>query len=105
MHVKWNFQDHNVKEVRIIFIGGHLATGPHTDIEHLCSSRKSVTLHMNTWNSSNYFLGNSSWGPWVKPLDAINWWNTDGFISGKFGELDYWYNKVNFKFIFKKELE
>ena len=105
MYVTWHLRDHNVKEVRIIFIGGHLATGPHTDIGHLRSSKRSVTLHINAWNSSDYVPGNSSDGPWVTPLDAINWWNTDGFISGKFGELDYWYDKANFKFIFEKELE
>ena len=52
-----------MKDVRIIFIRGHLATGPHTDIRHLHSSNKSVTLHINAWSSSDYIPGKSSLGP------------------------------------------
>ena len=44
----WKIRNHNVKDVRIVFIGGHLATSPHTDIGHLYSSNNSVTLHLNT---------------------------------------------------------
>ena len=105
MYVTWHLREHNVKDVRIVFIGGHLATGPHRDTRHLRSTKNSVTLHINAWNSSDYIPGNSSEGPWVPPLDLINWWNTDGFISGKFGELDCWYDKADFRFIFEKELE
>ena len=101
----WNLKDHNVKDVRIIFIGGNLCTGPHTDTGHLRSSNKSVTLHVNAWTSSDYIPGNTSSGPWLEYSYDVNWWNTDGFISGKFGELDCWHDKSKYKFIFGTELE
>ena len=58
------------------------------DTGHLHSSNNSLTLHLNIWNSFNYILGNTSSGPWEKPLDPIYWYNLKGFISGKFRELD-----------------
>ena len=105
MYGYWNLRTHNVKDVRIIFIGGDLATGPYTDTGHLRSSNNSVTLHLNAWNSWDYIPGNTSSGPWTKPSYKINSWNTNGFISGKFGELDCWFCKAKFKFIFGTELE
>ena len=105
MYCYWHLRDHNIKDVRIVFIGANLAIGLHTDIGHLNSSKNSVTLHLNAWNSSDYIPGNTNSGPWAEPSEKINWWNTDGFISGKFGELDCWFDKATFKFIFCQELE
>jgi len=105
MYCYWNLRNHNVKDVRIVFIGGNLAIGPHTDTRHMNSSNNSVTLHLNAWNSSDYIPGNTSSGCWAAPSPSINYWNTDGFISGKFGELDCWFDKATFKFIFCQELE
>ena len=52
-----------MKDVWIIFIGGHLATGPCTDIRYLRSSNKLVTVYINALSSSDYVPGNSSSGP------------------------------------------
>ena len=105
LYCYWNIRNHNIKDVRIVFIGGNLAVGPHTDTGHLNSSDNSVTLHMNAWNSSDYIPGNTSSGCWAEPSEYINWWNTDGYISGKLGELDCWFDKATFKFVFMQELE
>ena len=64
----------------------------------------SVALHVNVWHSSDYAPGNTSSGPWVKSSEVIYWLNLKGFIEGKFGELDCWYDKAELKFIFGAEL-
>ena len=87
-----------------MLVGGNKATGPHADTGHSHSSNNSVTLHLNVWNSFDYILGNSSSGPWGKLSNLIYWYNLKGFAIGKFGELDCWYDKAEFKFIFGPEL-
>ena len=104
LYLYWNLNKDNVKDVRIIFIGGNIATGPHKDIGHMHSSNNSVTLHVNVWHSVDYVPGNTSSGPWINSSEAIYWLNLKGFIEGKFGELDCWYDKAEFKFIFGAEL-
>ena len=104
LYLYWNLNKHNAKDVRIIFIGGNIATGPHTDTGHLRSSNDSVTLHVNVWHSKEYVPGYTSSGPWVNSSEAIYWLNLKGFIEGKFGELDCWYDKAELKFIFGAEL-
>ena len=78
------------------------AFGPHRDTGNHKSSSESLTAHVNTWVSDDYFPDNNNCKSWTKSVDSKTIRHEAGSISGRFGEMECALDEYIYKFSFEK---